>query len=104
MQSGRKKTTLTPLKDIMESILKDPRLPFNPDDARIWSVWDEVVGPSISRNAQPLWIKGGRLRVKVTDPIWLQELGFLKQNIKDKLNEKLGRDAVRDIEFRLNLR
>jgi len=104
MRSGRKKTTLVPLKDIMESILKDSKLPFNPDDARIWAVWDEVVGPSISKNAQPLWIKHGRLRVNVTDPIWLQELGFLKQNIKEKLNEKLGRDAVRVIEFRLKSR
>ncbi|MFH0844240.1 MAG: DUF721 domain-containing protein [Pseudomonadota bacterium] len=95
------KDSLTPLKEILSSILHDPDLPFNPDDVRIWRVWDEVVGPGIAINAQPLWIKKGRLRVRVTDSIWLQELEFVRENIREKLNEKLGRAAVKKIEFRL---
>jgi predicted nucleic acid-binding Zn ribbon protein len=97
----RKKDSLTPLKDIIANILADAKLPFNPEDAAVWKVWDEVVGTAISKHAQPLWIKNGRLRVKVTDPIWLQELGFLEATIKGKLNRKLGREAVQRIEFRL---
>ena len=98
---NREKNTLTPLKDIISTILDDPGLPFNPDDAFIWKVWDGVVGTAIAKNAQPLWIKEGRLRVKVADPIWLQELGFAEETIKEKLNRKLGRKAVERIEFRL---
>jgi predicted nucleic acid-binding Zn ribbon protein len=60
-----------------------------------------VVGPPIARNAQPLWIRKGTLRVKVSDPIWLQELSLAGEVIKDKLNAKLGRRAVEKIEFRL---
>ena len=96
-----KTDSLTPLKDIIASILSDSRLPFNPDDAYIWKVWDEAVGKAVARNAQPLWIRDGRLRVKVSDPIWLQELGFAEETIRENLNEKLGRKAVRKIEFRL---
>ena len=98
---NEKKRTLTPLRDILTTILKDPDLPFNLDDARIFKVWDEVVGGAIARNAQPSWIKKGRLRVKVSDPIWLQELEFAGETIKEKLNERLGRSAVQSIEFRL---
>ena len=99
---NEKKPTLTPLKDIITGLLGDnSKLPFNPRDALIWKVWDEVVGTPISRNAQPLWIKEGRLRVKVSDPIWLQELGFVEGTIKEKLNTRLGRKAVEKIEFRL---
>ena len=97
----KKKRALTPLKDIMAHLFRDTKLPFNPDDAHIWKVWDKVVGPAISKNAQPLWIKDGRLRVKVTDPIWLQELGFMEPTIRKKLNTTLGRKAVEKIEFRL---
>ena len=96
-----KKDTLTPLKDVIAAILSGSRLPFNPDDALIWKVWDEAVGKAIAANAQPLWIKDGRLRVKVSDPIWLQELGFVEQTIRENLNKKLGRKAVTKIEFRL---
>lgn len=99
---NEKKPTLTPLRDIITSLLGDnAALPFNPQDALIWKVWDEVVGSPISRNAQPLWIKQGRLRVKVSDPIWLQELGLVEGTIKEKLNTRLGRQAVEKIEFRL---
>ena len=99
---NEKKPTLTPLRDIITSLLGDTAaLPFNPQDALIWKVWDEVVGSPISRNAQPLWIKQGRLRVKVSDPIWLQELGLVEGTIKEKLNTRLGRQAVEKIEFRL---
>jgi len=97
----KKKDTLTPLRDIIAAILEDSRLPFNPEDALIWKVWDEAVGKPIAGNAQPLWIKDGRLRVKVSDPIWLQELGFVEETIRENLNQKLGRKAVTKIEFRL---
>ena len=89
------------LKYVLSSLFSDSKLPFNPDDARIWKEWEGAVGAAIAKNAQPEWIKNGKLRVKVSDPIWLQELGFVEQTIKEKLNQKLGRRAVEKIEFRL---
>ena len=99
-----KNPTLTSLKDIMADLLGSTSLPFNPEDATIWKIWDEVVGPGIARNAQPLWIKDRRLRVKVSDPIWLQELSYLEASVRQKLNARLGRQAVEKIEFRLSSR
>ena len=99
-----KKTTLVPLKDILAELLKSADLPFNPEDGLIWRVWNDVVGDMVARNAQPLWVKNRRLRVKVSDPIWLQELAFMEEDIRGKLNERLGRKAVEKIEFRLRSR
>jgi len=96
-----KKESLVPLKDIISEIFGDSKLPFNPYDGRICKVWEEVVGTAIARNDQPSWIKDRRLRVKVSDPIWLQELEFERENIREKLNLKLGRNAVKKVEFRL---
>ncbi len=92
---------LTPLGDILRSFFSDPDLPFNPDDHRIWEIWDGIVGQPIARNARPSWIRKGRLRVRVSGPIWLQELEFAAETIRDRLNEALGRPAVKRIEFRL---
>lgn len=99
-----KKTTLTPLKEILAELLAKSDLPFNPEDGLIWQVWGEVVGEAVARNAQPLWVKDRRLRVKVSDPIWLQELSFMEENIRNTLNARLGRKAVEKIEFRLRSR
>ena len=96
-----KKESFTSLRDILSNLLNDSSLPFNPDDARIWEVWEEAVGPGIAGHARPSRIKKGRLRVDVSDPIWLQELEFVKETIKEKLNEKMGRKAVLRIDFRI---
>lgn len=92
---------LTSIKEILGRLFRDGGLPFNPDDARIWKIWDEVVGPAVSSHARPSWIREGRLRVTVSDPIWLQELTFMEDGIREKLNEQLSRKAVNRIEFRL---
>jgi predicted nucleic acid-binding Zn ribbon protein len=96
------KTGLTSLKEIIDSLMRGSDLAVNPEDARIWRIWDDAVGPVVARNAHPLWIRKGLLRVKVSEPIWLQELGLSEQAIRERLNERLGRTAVRRIEFRLN--
>ena len=70
---------------MMTGLLSSSNLKFNPADAEIWEVWDEVVGPSISEHAQPSNITKKLLRVYVSEPIWLQELEFVAETIKDKL-------------------
>lgn len=100
-RSARPARELTPLSDVLRSIFNDPALPFNPDDHRIWQIWDDVVGPAIARNARPSWIRDGRLRVRVSGPIWIQELEYAAETIRDRLNEALGRRAVTRIDFRL---
>ena len=101
---GKDKKTMTALKDVIAELLRNGALPFDPDDARIWKVWDAVVGPAIARNSQPLSIKNRQLRVRVSDPIWFQELKFMEESIREKLNDRLGRKAVDKIEFRVGPR
>ncbi len=95
-----RKENLTPLKDIISSLLKDTDLPFNPADAKIWAVWEDAVGKAIASHAHPVWIRNGCLRVNVSDSIWLQELEYVKATIMEKLNIKMGRQAVKKIDLR----
>jgi predicted nucleic acid-binding Zn ribbon protein len=98
---AQEKESLEHLKDIISSIFREYAVPFDPDDFRIWKIWAEAVGPMVAKNARPMWIKNARLRVGVSDSIWLQELEFAKETIKENLNRKMGRTAVEKIEFRL---
>ncbi|MBW1786354.1 MAG: DUF721 domain-containing protein [Deltaproteobacteria bacterium] len=98
---GRKQDNLTPLKDVISCLFQEGNLPFNPDDARIWEVWEDAVGEAIAGHARPAWIKQGNLRVEVVEPIWLQELAYMEEDIRAKVNLKMGRCAVEKIEFKL---
>jgi predicted nucleic acid-binding Zn ribbon protein len=98
------KDDMRPLKEIIQGLFKNDSLPFNPEDGRIWKIWEEVVGYAIAKHAKPTWIRNGRLRVAVSGPVWLQELQFLEEGIRNKLNKSLGRQAVERIDFRLATR
>ena len=69
------------------------------DDYRVWQAWDEVVGRTISRNAQPVRLDGSRLVVTVRSSTWLQELSLLQRELIVRLNEWMQREVVRELFF-----
>jgi hypothetical protein len=93
----------TPIKEVIDTIFTTSTLPINFDDMRIWKLWDGVVGKKIAEHARPFSIKKGILLVMVTDSIWLQELEYKTEGIKEKLNSKLQRKAVKKIRFRVGM-
>ncbi len=65
----------------------------------VWPIWNDVVGAVIARNAQPEKIRNGTLFVKVSSPVWMQQLQFMKDMIAGKLNHRLKREVVKNIFF-----
>ena len=65
----------------------------------VWPIWNEMVGDTIARNAQPEKIRQGTLFVKVSSPVWMQQLQYMKDTIAEKLNQGLGREIVKNIFF-----
>jgi predicted nucleic acid-binding Zn ribbon protein len=96
----RRDSSRTLLKDVLSGLFKDGKLPFDPADAALWEHWPSVVGEAAAAYARPLWIKDGVLKVGVSEPVWLNELRFASEEIRSRLNNSLGRQAVRSIEFR----
>ena len=85
--------SLTALKDVLSSLFSSGELPFNPEDAKIWKIWEEVVGVGISKHARPSWIKDGILRVNVSDPIWCQELQYSGKRDKAETQPATGQEC-----------
>lgn len=83
------------LSDVLQRIDGEQQLP----GYRLWTFWDEEVGATIARRAQPLRLRDGVLFVTVATHSWLQELRFMKDTIRARLNARLGAPLVRDIFF-----
>jgi len=66
---------------------------------RIWSFWNDEVGAGIARRAQPTHFRNGILSVTVATHSWMQELQFMKNDIRERLNARLEAPLVRDIFF-----
>lgn len=86
-----------PLSDLIQEGLAGLGLGARLAEIEIWRLWPEVVGPAIASRSQPLRIINGTLTVAVSSGPWMQELSFLKVIMKEKLNERLGGDIVREI-------
>ncbi|MEW6428333.1 MAG: DUF721 domain-containing protein [Thermodesulfobacteriota bacterium] len=68
----------------------------------VFSFWKQAVGREIAVHARPDVIRQDVLWVKVSDPIWMQQLHFNKQLLLDKINGRLrGGVAFTDIRFQL---
>ena len=72
---------------------------FSYEDIKIFEIWEQAVDEEISRNAKPISFKNGKLVLMAVDPIWRNELNFLKTNIITSLNRILGKKKVRHIEL-----
>jgi predicted nucleic acid-binding Zn ribbon protein len=67
------------------------------DDYRVFEAWERIVGPQIARNAQPTRLDAKRLVVTVKSTVWMQELALLREDIRRKLNEWMGREIVSEV-------
>jgi len=68
-------------------------------ESRALLIWRDVVGDVIGDVTEPRSIRRGVLRVKVRDPVWRNELTYLKDEIIDKLNRSIGEKVVSDVKF-----
>lgn len=67
----------------------------------VWNVWREVVGDLLASKAEPSRIEAGKLFVKVSNSTWMQELQYLKEDVRRRLNQRLGAPIVREIHLLL---
>ncbi len=86
-----------PVSELMAGLFRGKPAERRLDEGKIWLVWDAAVGAQIAAKARPVSFHDGTLTVAVVSAPWMQQLSFLKKGIMEKLNERLGRDMVRDI-------
>ena len=62
--------------------------------AALTAAWPDVVGDAVARHAWPLRIaRDGTLHVATSSSTWAHELGFLADEILERLGAQLGADA-----------
>ncbi len=83
--------------DLVEQLLISKGLTTQLKKYQTWTCWNDVVGPQIARYAQPLRIRDRVLEVRVSQPVWMQQLQLLKPKILQRLNEQLNEELIDDI-------
>ena len=91
-----------PTNKLVPLVMKQLGLEQRLQQSQVFYLWANIVGSDIARHAQPVSLRNGLLVVAVDHPVWLQELSrYHKPLILQKVQERIGKKAVRDIHFRI---
>lgn len=101
MNQERSKKEFVHISGILQELLKKYRSEPDGELARVWQLWDGVVGEAIAENARPAAFKGSLLLVYVTNSTWVHHLQFLKRDIIEKINAAVGKTLVEEIKFKI---
>ena len=87
------------LGEILHKILKKRNIPHTATDRRLLDIWRRAVGPQIVAQTHPETIKRAVLFVRVSAPVWMHQLQFMKEEILGRIKELTGSDEVRNLFF-----
>ena len=85
--------------EILRKVLKKRNIPHTATDRRLLDLWTRAVGPQIAARTLPETLKRGTIYVRVSAPVWLHQLQFLKEEIIRKFNELSGKEEIRSLFF-----
>ncbi|MEO5930526.1 MAG: DUF721 domain-containing protein [Candidatus Kapaibacterium sp.] len=85
---------------IIQQWLRENNLSEKLQENSVPSYWVEIVGESVARHAQVERIERGTMFVKVQSAVWRNELAMRREEIRAKVNERLGAEIVKEIVLR----
>jgi hypothetical protein len=89
------------LSSSLDGLLRSYGFGSKLNEYRVFGKWDKAVGAAIALHARPLAVHGTKLALVVDSPAWMQQLSLMKPQIIEKVNQMLGRDAIKDITLKL---
>ncbi len=96
----RGKKSPSTARNIIEGLFCHLGIADKIDQHRVWLIWKDCVGPQIAAQASPLRIRDDILEVRVSHPVWMQQLQLLKPRLLERLNAELGDTPLKDMFFR----
>jgi hypothetical protein len=69
---------------------------------KLWLSWKDVVGPTVAENAEPISYKDGVLWLCVRNSVWMQQMSFMLEPIKNSVNQKFRAGMVKEVRLTLD--
>lgn len=90
--------------EVLHNLLEETVVPFSDQYLRwkLWLSWKDVVGPTIAENAEPVSYERGVLFLWVRNSVWLHQLSFMLEPIKNSVNQKFREGFVNEVRLTLD--
>jgi predicted nucleic acid-binding Zn ribbon protein len=95
----RRSKTIT-LAEAVKDYLKEMKLDGKLSEVAVINSWEEIVGRAISSRTTKIYIKDNVLYVHLKSSVVRNELLMLREELREKLNQKAGSEVVKEIVLR----
>ncbi len=95
----RRSKTIT-LAEAVKDYLKEMKLDGKLTEVAVINSWEEIVGRAISSRTTKIYIKDNVLYVHLKSSVVRNELLMLREELREKLNQKAGSEVVKEIVLR----
>lgn len=86
--------------EAMQEFLKGSRIKGGIQALQIEDVWEDIMGKTVARYTDKLQIFGDKLIITTRVAPLKHELIYQKEKIRQRVNEALGKNAIKDVEIR----
>lgn len=88
------------LAEAIGDYIKEMKLDKGLSEIALINSWEEVAGRAIATRTSKIYIKDGILYIHLKSSVVRNELLMLRQELMEKLNQKAGRDIIKEIVLR----
>ncbi len=96
-----RESKLTGTAEVLQGLFENSNSPLRGPFLRwkLWKKWPEFVGASIAQVSEPVGFREGKLIIWVKNSSWMQQMIFIKDQLRDTLNTKLGGQEIVEIQL-----
>ncbi len=92
-----KKSNEVSLKEAIDEMLHVYKLKGKVYEAQIINSWGRVMGTMIEKHTRDLYLKNGKLFIKVDSAALKMELTYSRSKIIDRVNHEIGSAIVEEV-------
>ena len=93
----KRKTNEQSLGDVIQDYLREIGWQQKLDEIKIIIEWDKVLGPTLSKYTDEVFIKNKQLHIRLKSATLRQELSYQKSELVKQLNDSVGKEVITDV-------
>lgn len=88
------------LQELLKQLLTEQGLQQVLDETRVPELWTKYIGELAAKSTRVVRFENGQLLVECTSSVWRMELRLRAEGIRERINEDIGKNIVREIFIR----
>ena len=90
-----------PIRRALERLMSSMGAPEIDATTTILDAWPEIVGQELASRIAAVAVRGSELMVRVDDPAWASQLGWLEQQLLARIESLVGPGRITSVSARV---